>query len=167
MNFISANTSDSPSSKKLLSTPLKLLLAVTGVLLVSACQPSDNVSEDASENQDMATDNEGEQALAPQQSQTIEALAGVPMQQLATFDPQEIKQGGDTGISITSAESYSKPSSNLSASRKGNFFIGNAFLSSLGLSRLPVRTAEMVWERCLTLLLVSRVISKMVVGTHR
>ena len=127
MNFISANTSDSPSSKKLLSTPLKLLLAVTGVLLVSACQPSDNVSEDASENQDMATDNEGEQALAPQQSQTIEALAGVPMQQLATFDPQEIKQGGDTGISITSAESYSKPSSNLSASRKGNFFIGNAF----------------------------------------
>ena len=46
----------------------------------------------------MATDNEGEQALAPQQSQTIEALAGVPMQQLATFDPQEIKQGGDTGI---------------------------------------------------------------------
>ena len=49
------------------------------------------------------------------------------MQTLATFDPQEIKQGGDTGITITSSESYSKPSSNLTASRKGDFFIGNAF----------------------------------------
>ena len=49
------------------------------------------------------------------------------MQQLASFDPQEIKQGGDSGISITSAESYSKPSSNLTALRKGSFFIGNAF----------------------------------------
>lgn len=59
--------------------------------------------------------------------QIIEDLAGVPYEQLVTFDPQEIKQGGDTGITITSSESYSKPSSNISASRKGDFFIGNAF----------------------------------------
>ncbi len=66
-------------------------------------------------------------ALSASRLQTIENLAGVPMAKLATFDPQEIKQGGDTGITITSSESYSKPSFNITASRKGNFFIGNAF----------------------------------------
>nr|WP_084785768.1 di-heme oxidoredictase family protein [Psychrobacter urativorans] len=91
----------------------KLALSVLCVLSLSACQSQDADSQN--------------QALTAERTQTIEALAGVPMQQLATFDPQEIKQGGDTGIKITSSESYSMPSSNLTASRKGNFFIGNAF----------------------------------------
>lgn len=108
------------SSTILRSVSSKLALIMMGTLTLSACQPADNIANDISAN-------ENNQALAPERTQTIEALAGVPMQQLATFDPQEIKQGGDTGISITSAESYSKPSSNLTASRKGSFFIGNAF----------------------------------------
>ena len=91
----------------------KLALSVLCVLSLSACQSKDADSQN--------------KALSAERTQTIEALAGVPMQQLATFDPQEIKQGGDTGIKITSSESYSMPSSNLTASRKGNFFIGNAF----------------------------------------
>ncbi|WP_201556499.1 di-heme oxidoredictase family protein [Psychrobacter sp. 72-O-c] len=98
--------------------PSKLALSVLCALSVSACQPSDSV-----------TDTKQIQATSAERTQTIEALAGVPMQQLATFDPQEIKQGGDTGVTVTSAESYSKPSSNLTASRKGDFFIGNAFFS--------------------------------------
>ncbi|WP_371834207.1 di-heme oxidoredictase family protein [Psychrobacter sp. AH5] len=87
-------------------------------LTLAACQPNQN-----------ATDNDAiaDSALSAERTKTIESLAGVPMQTLATFDPQEIKQGGDTGVTITSSESYSKPSSNLSASRKGSFFIGNAF----------------------------------------
>ena len=108
------------SSTILRSVSSKLALIMMGTLTLSACQPADNIANDISAN-------ENNQALAPERTQTIEALAGVPMPQLATFDPQEIKQGGDTGISITSAESYSKPSSNVSASRKGSFFIGNAF----------------------------------------
>lgn len=106
------------------SVPAKLTLGVIFTLFLSACQPTDGVSDDAAINKEGAVDH---QALAPERRQTIEALAGVPLQQLASFDPQEIKQGGDTGISISSAESYSKPSSNLTASRKGSFFIGNAF----------------------------------------
>jgi len=98
--------------------PFKLALSVLCALSVSACQPSDSV-----------TDAKQIQAPSAERTQTIEALAGVPMQRLATFDPQEIKQGGDTGVTVTSAESYSKPSSNLTASRKGDFFIGNAFFS--------------------------------------
>lgn len=105
------------------TTPSKLALSVLCVLSVTACQPSDSVSD----NDNKATSNEPSHALSAERTQTIEALAGVPMQTLATFDPQEIKQGGDTGITITSSESYSKPSSNLTASRKGHFFIGNAF----------------------------------------
>ncbi len=103
----------------------KLTLSILCVLSISmsACQPSDSVSTSDSN----VVGNEQPQALTPERTQTIETLAGVPMQQLATFDPQEIKQGGDTGMSITSSESYSKPSSNITASRKGNFFIGNAF----------------------------------------
>nr|WP_241878645.1 hypothetical protein [Psychrobacter sp. PraFG1]UNK05194.1 hypothetical protein MN210_14750 [Psychrobacter sp. PraFG1] len=62
-------------------------------------------------------------AQANARTQKIEALAGVPLSKLVTFDPQEVKQGGDTGIAITSAESYSKPSSNIAASRKGNFLL--------------------------------------------
>ena len=100
--------------------PAKLGLSVLCGLLISACQPTDSVS-------DTNINSTQKQAISAERRQTIEALAGVSMQQLATFDPQEIKQGGDTGITITSSESYSKPSSNLSASRKGNFFIGNAF----------------------------------------
>lgn len=91
----------------------RFALSVLCVLSLSACQSKDADSQN--------------QALSAERTQTIEALAGVPMQQLATFDPQEIKQGGDTGIQISSSESYSLPSSNLTASRKGNFFIGNAF----------------------------------------
>lgn len=89
----------------------KLAVSMMAALSISACQPTVSDSE----------------ALSSERLQTIETLAGIPMQQLATFDPQEIKQGGDTGITIASSESYSKPSSNLTASRKGNFFIGNAF----------------------------------------
>ena len=106
------------------SAPAKQTLGVIFTLFLSACQPTDGVSDDAAINKEGAVDH---QALAPERRQTIEALAGVPLQQLVSFDPQEIKQGGDTGISISSAESYSKPSSNLTASRKGSFFIGNAF----------------------------------------
>ncbi|WP_227697684.1 di-heme oxidoredictase family protein [Psychrobacter cibarius] len=109
------------------TTLLKLMLGILCVLSLSACQPTDSVSDDISENEKSAINNADSPTLTPGRLQTIETLAGVPMQQLASFDPQEIKQGGDTGISISSAESYSKPSSNLTASRKGHFFIGNAF----------------------------------------
>lgn len=109
------------------TTLLKPTLGILCVLSLSACQPTDSVSDDISENEKSAINNADNPTLTPERLQTIETLAGVPMQQLASFDPQEIKQGGDTGISISSAESYSKPSSNLTASRKGHFFIGNAF----------------------------------------
>lgn len=100
--------------------PSRLTLGIFCALSLNACQPTDSVPDDASYN-------EKNQALAPDRVQIIETLAGIPMSQLASFDPKEIKQGGDTGLSISSAESYSKPSSNLTASRKGSFFIGNAF----------------------------------------
>ncbi len=100
-------------SKPFFIQTIKLSLALSCMLAISACQPS-NVDDDNS-------------SVTTERAQTVESLAGVPMQQLATFDPQEIKQGGDTGVSITSAESYSKPSSNLTALRKGDFFVGNAF----------------------------------------
>ena len=109
------------------TTLLKPTLGILCVLSLSACQPTDSVSDDISENEKSAINNGDTPTLTPERLQTIETLAGVPMQQLASFDPQEVKQGGDTGISISSAESYSKPSSNLTASRKGHFFIGNAF----------------------------------------
>lgn len=108
-------------------TPSKLGFAILCALSISACQPTDSVSDNDLKDPDTNINSNGNQALSAERTQTIETLAGVPMQQLATFDPQEIKQGGDTGITITSAESYSKPSSNLTASRKGHFFIGNAF----------------------------------------
>ncbi|HCT74362.1 di-heme oxidoreductase family protein [Psychrobacter aquimaris] len=106
---------------------LKPAFSILCVLSLSACQPTGSVSDDVSENEKSAINNADNQTLTPERLQTIETLSGVPMQQLASFDPQEVKQGGDTGISISSAESYSKPSSNLTASRKGHFFIGNAF----------------------------------------
>lgn len=109
------------------TTLLKPTLGILCVLSLSACQPTDSVSDDISENEKSAINNADNPTLTPERLQTIETLAGVPMQKLASFDPQEVKQGGDTGISISSAESYSKPSSNLTASRKGHFFIGNAF----------------------------------------
>ncbi|MBP8047090.1 MAG: thiol oxidoreductase, partial [Psychrobacter sp.] len=105
---------------------LKLSLGVTCVLSLSACQPSPT-DDTANNNDNKAQDSSYLQNITPERAQTIEALAGVPMQQLARFDAQEIKQGGDRGISITTSESYSKPSSNITASRKGSFFIGNAF----------------------------------------
>ncbi|MBO1517602.1 di-heme oxidoredictase family protein [Psychrobacter halodurans] len=118
-------------SSSLQGTSFKLALTVVGAIAISACQPTDSTSDSASINKNTndtaVASGEGASALTPKRTQTVESLAGVPMQQLVTFDPQEIKQGGDTGISITSSESYSKPSSNLSASRKGSFFIGNAF----------------------------------------
>lgn len=107
--------------------PSKLALLMMGAAALSACQPTDSVSNDTSNSEHAANASEDEHPLTSERVDNIEALAGVPMQQLVSFDPQEIKQGGDTGISITSAESYSKPSSNLTASRKGSFFIGNAF----------------------------------------
>lgn len=106
------------------NAPLKLALSALCILSLAACQPTDSSSADKNDTQAGKQD---DSSLSTERSQNIEALAGVFMQQLASFDPQEIKQGGDTGISITSAESYSKPSSNLTASRKGSFFIGNAF----------------------------------------
>ena len=109
------------------TTLLKPTLGILCVLSLSACQPTDSVSDDISENEKSAINNGDNPTLTPERLQTIETLAGLSMQQLASFDPQEVKQGGDTGISISSAESYSKPSSNLTASRKGHFFIGNAF----------------------------------------
>ncbi|WP_440463792.1 di-heme oxidoreductase family protein [Psychrobacter sp. ASPA161_6] len=129
MNAISA-TKDKLSMSlhtSLLSknTPLKLAISALCVLSLTACQPTDSSS--ANKNDVNADKQDQDKALSAERSQNIEALAGVPMQQLASFDPQEIKQGGDSGISITSAESYSKPSSNLTALRKGSFFIGNAF----------------------------------------
>ncbi|MDN5734049.1 di-heme oxidoredictase family protein [Psychrobacter sp. Rd 27.2] len=118
-------------SSSLQGTSFKLALTIVGAIAISACQPTDSTSDSASINKNTndtaVASGEGASALTPKRTQTVESLAGVPMQQLVTFDPQEIKQGGDTGISITSSESYSKPSSNLSASRKGSFFIGNAF----------------------------------------
>ncbi len=118
---LKVNKSVSLSSFLLIkTTPSKLMLGILCALSLTACQPADNVVDNAAHT-------EKNPVLAPQRVQTIETLAGVSMQQLASFDPQEIKQGGDTGLSISSAESYSKPSSNLPASRKGNFFIGNAF----------------------------------------
>lgn len=107
--------------------PSKLALLMMGAAALSACQPTDSVSNDTSNSEHAANASEDEHPLTSERVDNIEALAGVPMQQLVSFDPQEIKQGGDSGISITSAESYSKPSSNLTASRKGSFFIGNAF----------------------------------------
>lgn len=119
MNAISATKDKSSLSlhTSLLSQNTLLRIALSTLCLwpLTACQPTDGIAD------------KQDKALSAERSQNIEALAGVPMQQLASFDPQEIKQGGDTGISITSAESYSKPSSNLTASRKGSFFIGNAF----------------------------------------
>ncbi|MBE0441053.1 MAG: di-heme oxidoreductase family protein [Psychrobacter sp.] len=105
----------------------KLTLGILCALSLSACQPNDSNSDDTTNEEQATESNEKSQALVPERLQTIEKLAGVSMQQLVKFDPQEVKQGGDTGISISSAESYSKPSSNLTASRKGSFFIGNAF----------------------------------------
>ena len=90
-------------------------LLLSSLLGLVACSPANN---DPEQNAVTKTD---------ERAQTIEQLAGVPYQTLLSFDPQEIKQGGDTGISITTSESYSKPSSNIPASRKGDFFIGNAF----------------------------------------
>ena len=109
------------------TAPLKLSLGMLCALSISACQPTDDVANNTAESDNKTQKNAQSQVLTSERAQTIEALAGVPMQQLANFDPQEIKQGGDTGISITSSESYSKPSSNITASRKGSFFIGNAF----------------------------------------
>ena len=99
-------------------TALVIGLGALSTLGLSACQPS---TDDAAQTDSAIS------GVTETRTKTIESLAGVPMPQLVSFDPQEIQQGGATGISITSAESYSKPSSNISASRKGQFFIGNAF----------------------------------------
>lgn len=113
---------------KLSSSPIFLSSAV---LILSACQPVNKDQEAASETDPTSATSTEETASSNQsltaRQKTIAALADADYQTLIKFDPQEIKQGGDTGISITSSESYSKPSSNISPSRKGNFFIGNAF----------------------------------------
>ena len=105
-------------------SPTKMALSTFCIfsLSLSACQP---VNDNSNANE--STKETDSVSISAQRTQTIEALAGVSMPQLVTFDPQEIKQGGDTGIAVTNAESYSKPSSNLTASRKGDFFVGNAF----------------------------------------
>ena len=103
---------------KVLGHPVLFMIAV----LLSACQPTSN-----NKNTESSTS-----AISKERLATIEDIAGVPMATLIEFDPQEIKQGGDTGISISSSESYSKPSSNIPASRKGNFLLAMLFLSSRG-----------------------------------
>ena len=128
MKAIYTKSSAFPFSSSIIQNlPSKLALMMMGTVALSACQPADSVSNETSDNEGVASTSEKNQPLTSERAESIEALAGVPMQQLVSFDPQEIKQGGDSGISITSAESYSKPSSNLTASRKGSFFIGNAF----------------------------------------
>jgi len=128
MKAIYTKSSAFPFSSSIIQNlPSKLALMMVGTVVLSACQPADSVSNETSDNESVASTKEKAQPLTSERAENIEALAGVPMQQLISFDPQEIKQGGDSGISITSAESYSKPSSNLTASRKGSFFIGNAF----------------------------------------
>ncbi|GAA0808553.1 di-heme oxidoreductase family protein [Psychrobacter piscatorii] len=128
MKAIYTKSSAFPFSSSIIQNlPSKLALMMMGTVALSACQPADSVSNETSDNESVASTKEKAQPLTSERAENIEALAGVPMQQLISFDPQEIKQGGDSGISITSAESYSKPSSNLTASRKGSFFIGNAF----------------------------------------
>lgn len=108
-----------------------LTVGLGSVVLLSGCQPStpdtDSESQNKNQNSQPSPDQAPSVPLSTARQQQIEQLAGVPMTTLLKFDPQEIKQGGDTGMSITSVESYSKPSANLSASRKGDFFIGNAF----------------------------------------
>ncbi|BBI69245.1 hypothetical protein PKHYL_34360 [Psychrobacter sp. KH172YL61] len=132
-----------------------------GAAALSACQPADSVSNDASNSEHAANASEDEHPLTSERVDNIEALAGVPMQQLVSFDPQEIKQGGDSGISITSAESYSKPSSNLTASRvRVRFLSVMHSLSSLGSSLLPVPTVEMGLVRYSMWRLVNLAISK-------
>lgn len=111
---------------------LSVLLISTSLLL--GCQPnkesatSDKTDShsDSLETKTESQSQDNNTEMSPRQ-QLIATLAQTPYSTLVTFDPQEIKQGGDSGISITSSESYSKPSSNISPSRKGNFFIGNAF----------------------------------------
>ena len=125
--FYSSFTPNSITTSKTISVPLKLSLVLVCALSISACQPAKNFDDNAANKNSQNPEILQSEVLTAGRAQTIEALAGVPMQQLASFDPQEIKQGGDTGISITSSESYSKPSSNITASRKGSFFIGNAF----------------------------------------
>lgn len=128
MKAIYTKSSASPFLSSIIQNlPSKLALMMMGTVALSACQPADSVSNETSDNESTISTSEKAQPLTSERAENIEALAGVPMQQLISFDPQEIKQGGDSGISITSAESYSKPSSNLTASRKGSFFIGNAF----------------------------------------
>lgn len=99
------------------SRPSGLMLSgmLCSLLTLTACSPNNT---DQNQTADPKLD---------ARAQTLEQLAGVPYKTLLTFDPQEVKQGGDTGITITTSESYSKPSSNIPASRKGDFFIGNAF----------------------------------------
>lgn len=93
------------------TVPHLLLLTVVATVL-TACQQPDSIN---SEN------------VTADRAKQIKVLSGVSTAKLVEFDPLEVKQGGETGINISSKESYSKPSSNISPSRKGNFFIGNAF----------------------------------------
>ncbi|GAA0317170.1 di-heme oxidoredictase family protein [Psychrobacter aestuarii] len=105
-------------SNKKCALPKTMTALSLCALSLSGCQPTEQKTEHTAAPAASLTD---------ARTKTIESLAGVPMQQLVSFDPKEIQQGGDTGITISSSESYSKPSSNISASRKGQFFIGNAF----------------------------------------
>lgn len=98
-------------------------LTMLTILCLTSCQQK----PEEGKNGGSETIVQSEKTTQNERAEIIEALAGVPLTQLVKFDPTEVKQGGDTGITITSSESYSKPSSNITASRKGNFFIGNAF----------------------------------------
>lgn len=99
--------------KTTLALAMGMLLAFTG------CKQTDDTRID--------TTTDTTTAVSKERTAKIEELAGVSANELMAFDPIEVQQGGGAGINIDSSESYSKPSSNISASRKGNFFIGNAF----------------------------------------
>ncbi len=118
------------------------LCVITASSMLTACQKPNE--QDGSADKTVQTESETQkkqnkiqaddspttatfQTTATGRTAQIEKLAGVPKSKLIEFDPMEVKQGGATGVNISSKESYSKPSANISASRKGNFFIGNAF----------------------------------------
>ncbi len=105
-------------------TYLALCILTVGLMLTACQKPNDNTNNDTNVN---VTENKDKTDKPTNRTEQIEQLAGVPKSKLIEFDPMEVHQGGGTGISISSKESYSKPSANISASRKGNFFIGNAF----------------------------------------
>ncbi len=138
-NLPSSSTNNLPTSLSKL-TYLTLCIFTIGSMLTACQKPNEKEGSEANTTQTQSetvgkqeqtqTDTPAEakfQTTATGRTAQIEQLAGISKADLIKFDPQEMKQGGHAGINIDSTESYSKPSSNISPSRKGHFFIGNAF----------------------------------------